>query len=112
MSDQDTAARRATPKSPQTDRRQVVRLVASAETVLAEGGSVRAVARGRGTVQHAVLLAGAHPYTFARQGITLTSPDTNVAAVAHHRRARVLTGNLKHFPMTDITVEEWAPYPA
>lgn len=49
--------------------------------------------------------AGEYRYTFARQGITLASPDTIIAAVAHHHKATVLTGNLKHFPMTDITVE-------
>lgn len=48
MPDQDTATPPAAPMSPQTDRRRVVRLVASAETARAGGGSVRAVAAGAG----------------------------------------------------------------
>ncbi len=55
------------------------------------------------------LTAGGYRYDFARKGVTLASPDTIVAAVAHHRKATLLTGNVKHFPMADITVKRLGP---
>lgn len=53
--------------------------------------------------------AGAYRYAFARQGITLASPDTIIAAVALSQRAVVLTDNIRHFPMADVTVERLGP---
>lgn len=55
------------------------------------------------------LTAAHYRYEFARKGIALASPDTIVAAVALHRKATLLTGNVKHFPMPDIAVERLGP---
>jgi predicted nucleic acid-binding protein len=43
-------------------------------------------------------------YTFARQGIQLSTADALIAAVAYVESATLVTHNVNHFPMTDITV--------
>lgn len=46
--------------------------------------------------------AGRYRYEFARKGITLTVPDTLVAAVAKAQDCIIVTANLRDFPMTEI----------
>ena len=46
--------------------------------------------------------AGLWRYEFARQGLQLSAPDCLIAATAHHHRATLVTGNTRHFPMTEL----------
>jgi predicted nucleic acid-binding protein len=48
--------------------------------------------------------AGAWRYFYARRGITLRTTDVLVAATAHHYDATVITGNLRHYPMPELTL--------
>jgi predicted nucleic acid-binding protein len=43
----------------------------------------------------------------ATRGITLTQADCLIAAAAHAIGGRLATGNPKHFPMAELTVEHW-----
>jgi predicted nucleic acid-binding protein len=43
----------------------------------------------------------------AEQGVTLAQADCLIAAAAVGVRARLATGNPKHFPMPDVRVEHW-----
>jgi tRNA(fMet)-specific endonuclease VapC len=47
--------------------------------------------------------AGRWRYEFARQGVQLSAPDCLIAATAHYHRATLITGNTRHFPMTELT---------
>lgn len=46
--------------------------------------------------------AGLWRYEFARQGVQLSAPDCLIAATAHYHRATLITGNTRHFPMTEL----------
>lgn len=46
--------------------------------------------------------AGLWRYEFARQGVQLSAPDCLIAATAYHHRATLITGNTRHFPMTEL----------
>ena len=48
--------------------------------------------------------AGKFRYDFARTGITLSTTDTLVAAVALEHRATVVTSNVKDYPMSVVTL--------
>jgi predicted nucleic acid-binding protein len=49
--------------------------------------------------------AGRWRYEFAYRGIQLSATDTLIAAVARRVGATILTGNLKDFPMEDVSVQ-------
>ncbi|HEX7289649.1 MAG TPA: PIN domain-containing protein [Conexibacter sp.] len=44
---------------------------------------------------------------FAERGVTLSQADCLIAAAALGVGARLITGNPKDFPMTELTVEHW-----
>lgn len=46
--------------------------------------------------------AGVWRYEFLRRGISLSTPDTLVAAVALEQGAIVVTSNVRHYPMSGI----------
>ena len=46
--------------------------------------------------------AGLWRYEFARRGVHLSAPDCLIAATAYHHRATLVTGNTRHFPMTEL----------
>lgn len=46
--------------------------------------------------------AGTWRWSFARQGISLSTTDCLIAAVALDHQAAVLTGNVRDFPMPEI----------
>jgi len=50
----------------------------------------------------AAIQAGIWRYDFARQGVTLTTTDTLVAAVAKEQQAIIVTNNLKDYPMSGL----------
>ena len=49
-------------------------------------------------------LAGGYRFSFARQGVTLTTADTLVAAVAIDQDATLMTANARDYPMDGIKV--------
>lgn len=51
--------------------------------------------------------AGSWRREFAARGVTLAQADCLVAAAAAAVSARLATGNVRHFPMPELTVEEW-----
>lgn len=51
--------------------------------------------------------AGRWRRAFGRRGITLSQSDCLVAAAAVALGAPLATGNPKHFPMVELTVEHW-----
>lgn len=51
--------------------------------------------------------AGRWRYEHARRGVTLHQADALIAAATVSARARLATGNPKHFPMPDVHVEHW-----
>ncbi len=51
--------------------------------------------------------AGSWRRRFAQQGITLHQADCLIAAAAVGIGARLATGNVSDFPMSELTVEEW-----
>jgi predicted nucleic acid-binding protein len=51
--------------------------------------------------------AGRWRNEFAARGITLFQADCLIAAVAFTRRATLVTGNPKDFPMDGLIVEHW-----
>jgi predicted nucleic acid-binding protein len=48
--------------------------------------------------------AGRFRYNFARQGVSLSTTDTLVAAVAREQRAIIVTSNARDYPMDDVTL--------
>ncbi len=52
-------------------------------------------------------LAGRWRRDYARKGITLGQSDCLIAAAAVGIDARLATGNPKHFPMPELSVEHW-----
>lgn len=51
--------------------------------------------------------AGQWRQRFATRGVTLSQSDCLIAAAALGVRARLATGNPRHFPMPEIRVEHW-----
>ena len=41
---------------------------------------------------------------YARKGVTLATTDVTVAAVALHHHLTLITDNLKHYPMTEVSL--------
>lgn len=52
-------------------------------------------------------LAGRWRRDFSRRGVTLGQADCLIAAAAVGIGARLATGNPKHFPMAELSVEHW-----
>ena len=48
--------------------------------------------------------AGAWKYDFARRGITLALTDCLIAATAHGHQATLITGNVRDFPMPELSI--------
>jgi tRNA(fMet)-specific endonuclease VapC len=48
--------------------------------------------------------AGKFRYDFARRGVTLSTTDTLVAAVALEHRAVIVTSNVKDYPMDEVVL--------
>ena len=46
--------------------------------------------------------AGLWRYQFARRGVRLSAPDCLIAATAYLHHATLITGNVRHFPMTEL----------
>jgi len=57
------------------------------------------------TSAEAARQAGIWRFDFARQGVALATSDVMIAATAFDHGARLLTGNVAHYPMGEITVE-------
>jgi predicted nucleic acid-binding protein len=53
---------------------------------------------------YSAMLAGQDRYVFAREGKAISITDCLIAAVARHKDALVVTGNVKHYPMDDVRV--------
>jgi len=51
--------------------------------------------------------AGVWRRDFAAAGITLAQADCLIAAAAIGVKARLATGNPKHFPMAELGVDHW-----
>jgi tRNA(fMet)-specific endonuclease VapC len=51
---------------------------------------------------HAARKAGRFRYDFAREGVSLSTTDTLVAAVALEHRATLVTSNVKDYPMDEV----------
>ena len=51
--------------------------------------------------------AGEWRRRFSAQGATLSQADCLIAAAAHATGAVLATGNPRHFPMAEVTVEHW-----
>jgi predicted nucleic acid-binding protein len=49
-------------------------------------------------------LAGLLKRDYARQGITLATTDATIAAVAIHHQLTLITDNLKHYPMKELSI--------
>jgi predicted nucleic acid-binding protein len=47
-------------------------------------------------------LAGLLKRDYARKGITLAATDVTIAAVAIHHQIKLITDNLKHYPMKEL----------
>lgn len=56
------------------------------------------------TSEQAARRAGAWRYSYKRQGISLSTTDCLIAATALEHDARLVTGNLRDFPMKDVTI--------
>lgn len=50
----------------------------------------------------AAIRAGQYRYDFARKGITLSTTDSLIAAIAWENNATIITNNVKDFPMKDV----------
>ncbi len=51
---------------------------------------------------NAAMKAGKDRYFFARQGISISTTDALIAAVAHEQDAILVTNNIKDYPMKDL----------
>jgi predicted nucleic acid-binding protein len=49
-------------------------------------------------------MAGLLKRDYARQGITLATTDATIAAVALHHQLTLVTDNLKHYPMKELSI--------
>ena len=54
--------------------------------------------------QAAARQAGESRYAYARRGVALSLPDSLIAAVAQDHKASLVTGNVRHFPMSDLPI--------
>jgi predicted nucleic acid-binding protein len=52
----------------------------------------------------AAMRAGQDRHALARAGLSMTIGDALLAAVARDRNATLVTGNVKHYPMEDLTL--------
>ena len=52
----------------------------------------------------AAIHAGQDRYRFKRLGMSITTADSLLAAVARERDATLVTGNVKHFPMRGVAL--------
>jgi predicted nucleic acid-binding protein len=52
----------------------------------------------------AALLAGELKRDYGRKGITLAIADATIAAVALHNELTLITDNLKHYPMKELSL--------
>lgn len=50
--------------------------------------------------------AGEYIYAFARKGVTLSTSDVTIAAVAVANHALLVTANVDHYPMVDVHLME------
>lgn len=73
------------------------------EVVASFLGGLQIAPLGRGEGE----LAGRWRRDFARAGITLGQADCLIAAAAVGVGARLVTGNPRHFPMSELEVEHW-----
>jgi predicted nucleic acid-binding protein len=53
--------------------------------------------------------AGRLKFEWAHKGVTLSTPDTTIAAVALTRKLILITDNRKHYPMPDLRLFEESP---
>lgn len=53
--------------------------------------------------------AGRWRYEYARKGIALSLADTMIAATAHAHGAGILTRNVSHYPMLELTILRMTP---
>jgi len=49
-------------------------------------------------------LAGLLKRDYARKGVTLATTDVTIAAVALYHHLTLITDNLKHYPMTELSL--------
>jgi predicted nucleic acid-binding protein len=49
-------------------------------------------------------LAGLLKRDYARKGITLATTDVTIAAIAIHHQLTLISGNLKHYPMKELSI--------
>src|SRR5271157_807775 len=49
-------------------------------------------------------LAGLLKRDYARKGITLATTDATIAAIAIHHQLTLISDNLKHYPMTELSI--------
>ena len=56
------------------------------------------------TSPEAARRAGRYRYQFARQGLAIATSDALIAAVAVDVQATLVTGNVRHYPMPDVTL--------
>jgi len=49
-------------------------------------------------------MAGSYRFDFARKGVTLTTADALVAAIAVAHAAALVTANTKHYPMSEVVL--------
>jgi predicted nucleic acid-binding protein len=54
--------------------------------------------------EHAARLAGIYRYELGRSGQSLSISDALIAAVALQEHATLLTSNLKHFPIPELSI--------
>jgi predicted nucleic acid-binding protein len=55
------------------------------------------------------LQAGIWRYAYARQGVILSAPDAIIAATAREYGVTLLTRNVRHFPMSEFSIEPLSP---
>lgn len=53
--------------------------------------------------------AGRWRYAYARAGIALSLPDSMIAATAYTHGATILTRNVRHYPMPELTIMRVPP---
>ena len=67
------------------------------------------MARERTTVKDIAKHAGRLKFEWSRKGVTLSTPDTTIAAVALAHQLILITDNRKHYPMPDLRPFEESP---
>ena len=56
------------------------------------------------TSAEAARRAGRYRYQYARQGLAIATSDALIAAISVDVQATLVTGNIRHFPMSDVTL--------